>query len=113
MTKTDRSERSTVCLADMLVLSAGTSAWNLITCRHKASFLLSRRIMITQVSLTSFFPLCYYHACGLTISNACLDTCTIQFTPKTYKEETEGKGTEPSKVQGHHSGANSYPFCNP
>lgn len=28
-----------------------------------------------------------------------LDSCTIHFTPKTYKEETEGKGTEP-KTRG-------------
>ena len=28
-----------------------------------------------------------------------LDLCTIHFTPKTYKEETEGKGTEP-KTRG-------------
>jgi hypothetical protein len=26
-----------------------------------------------------------------------LDLWTIRFTPKTYKEETEGKGTEPKK----------------
>jgi hypothetical protein len=28
-----------------------------------------------------------------------LDPCTIHFTPKTYKEETKGKGTEP-KTRG-------------
>ncbi len=27
-----------------------------------------------------------------------LDSWTVHFTPKTYKEEIEGKGTEPKRV---------------